>query len=123
MPGAMNPALQKPKIKPGVPMRGFFWKKLPQNKLSGTVWLNLSEEKTKLDKTELESLFAKKATKAMGRRGGASSDGSKAKAKSNKPVSYLDGKRQQNGGIAMSRVRLSDVRKTGGGIYHHVPYL
>ena len=107
MPGFVNPALQKPKIKPGVPMRGFFWKKIGQSKLSGTVWLNLSEDKTNLNKKELESLFAKKSSKAISRGGGKGGGAAATKAKTNKPVSYLDGKRQQNGGIAMSRVRLS----------------
>ena len=88
-------------------MRGFFWKKIATSKLSGTIWVNLSEEKTNLNKKELESLFAKKASKGISRGGGNTDGASASKVKSNKPVSYLDGKRQQNGGIAMSRVRLS----------------
>jgi diaphanous 1 len=92
----------KPKIKPNVAMRGLFWTKVPEKQLGSTVWGSISDEKVVLNVAELEDTFAKAEKVPV-----------KASAADGKPskkaeVKLLDGKRQQNAGIVISRVRVSN---------------
>ena len=105
------------KVNPAVPLRALFWNKLPNNKLMGTVWVDwhVAESKGRgggegvaFDLRKLEASFAKKVSgqDSKARTPAGTNEGAGAGGKPRKAVSLLDGKRQQNGGITMARLRL-----------------
>ena len=107
------------KVNPAVPLRALFWNKLPNNKLMGTVWVDWHVAESKgggegggegvaFDLRKLEASFAKKVSgqESKARTPAGANEGAGAGGKPRKAVSLLDGKRQQNGGITMARLRL-----------------
>lgn len=96
---------QKPAIKPRVKMRGFFWSKVQATELEGTIWPEMKDDKVKLDLDVLESKYqhleAKSATD-----GKTTPNGAAAAAKEKEKVHIVDGKRQQNVGIGVSKLRI-----------------
>ena len=56
---------KKEKCKPAVPMKQFHWAPVPDKRLKGSVWdKEVDDTKVKLDKAELEALFATKPSAA-----------------------------------------------------------
>ena len=112
--GRAAPALpSKQKIVPNVKMLGLFWSVISVNKIAGTIWKDLSDEKVKMNVEEIEKRFCKKKSvsrKSTGKgagKGGAESAGAGAASKKSKGgVSLMDGKRQQNGGIAVAKLKI-----------------
>lgn len=106
MPGMMMRAApakpKKPNEKPSVPLKGMFWTSIKDNKIDDTIWKDLSDEKVEIDIEDLEKRFAKKKSKALGGKKAGGGEGAKAKKQAN----LLDGKRQQNGGIAIAKLRI-----------------
>jgi diaphanous 1 len=94
---------KKPNKKPesGVKLKGFFWSKLPDKNAALSKWKDLPDTGINLDLPGLESVFSSAATKA----GTTASVGTTTKSG---PTLLFDGKRQQNGGIALARLRLTN---------------
>jgi len=104
--GAVPGLPKKPSVKPSVPLRSFFWSKIPDVKVTGTVWEKLDDARgAKVDVGRLEKMFQKKeaAVRAPGAGAGAGGAGKAAKPT---VVTLVDGKRQQNVSIALARLRL-----------------
>jgi len=106
MPRAPMMAVGKPKkpaIKPNVAMRSLFWTKIPDNKLSTTIWENLTDSGVQLDIQELEEQFCKAAPKKEGEE-----EKQVEKKVDTKPkeVNLLDPKVLQNVGIALAKYRM-----------------
>lgn len=97
---------KKPAVKPGRKMRGLFWNRIPDKTVDKTLWKGLSDEGVKLDVADLEGLFC--ADDPNKGKGGASASPKKASSgkKKSGPVLLLDGKRQQNAGIALARMKM-----------------
>lgn len=91
---------QKPVIKPRVKMRGLFWTKVQADNLEGTIWPEIKDEKVRLDIETLEKKFQVVESKLPDKAGGGSAAPSKEK------VHIVDGKRQQNVGIGVSKLRI-----------------
>lgn len=91
---------QKPVIKPRVKMRGLFWTKVQAENLQGTIWPEMKDEKVRLDIDKLEAKYQAIESKLPDKAGGSSSGHSKEK------VHIVDGKRQQNVGIGVSKLRI-----------------
>ena len=95
-------------------MRGLFWNKLPDGAVEASVFSTLDDGGVKLDVAEIESLFRAAAAAAVvtadSNSGATPAAAAAAKAPASPsrpgPVLLLDGKRQQNAGIALARVRL-----------------
>ena len=112
--GRAAPALPtKAKIVPNVKMLGLFWTVIPVNKIASTLWKDINDEKVDMSVESIEGRFCKKRStsrKSAGKGGGASSaaaaGASAASKKSKGGVSILDGKRQQNGGIAVAKLKI-----------------
>jgi len=94
---------QKPVIKPRVKMRGLFWTKVQAENMEGTIWPEMKDDKVKLDIDTLESKFQVVESK-LAEKPGAASTGAPTKEK----VHIVDGKRQQNVGIGVSKLRISN---------------
>ena len=111
--GRAAPALPtKPKIVPNAKMLGLFWTVIPVNKIGATVWKDLSDEKVDMSMEKIESRFCKKKSKrkSTGKTGAGAAANAGAAAASKKSkggISLLDGKRQQNGGIAVAKLKIS----------------
>lgn len=93
---------RKKAIHPSVKMKHLFWTPVPVDKLEGTVWPELSDQRVKIDIKRLERKFGTdpEADKAL-----VAKD---AKRKSLGKIHLVTGKRQQNVGIALSKIRASD---------------
>jgi len=93
---------RKQSVKPNVPMKSLFWTKIPEMKLTGTVWSDLSDLGIDLGIPNLEKTFCKKAPKKA-------KAGEEEKKKPDKPkeVNLLDPKVLQNVGIALARYRMT----------------
>ena len=102
---AVDPGPTKPKIKPGKKMKPLFWTKIPAAKIRSTVWVDFDESGIDIKRKEFEDLFCKPSKKKVPAGGESGSSG--ASKPKNKKISYLDGKRQQNAGIALSQVKLT----------------
>lgn len=93
---------QKQDVVPQNKVKGFFWNKLPNNKIEGTIWTSLGEgEEAGIDTSFLEVAFSAKASSRP------KSVTIKKETTAPKKVSLLDGKRIQNVGIVIGRIRLS----------------
>lgn len=97
---------KKPVIKPSLPLRGLFWGKVPDAKIDETVWADLSDEHIRLDVEALEKTFCKKQTAAKK----APAEGASAKPAKPKAINLLDGKRQQNGGICIAKLKMNNEK-------------
>ncbi len=95
----------KPKTKRRVKMKDFFWTQIPNKKVEGTLWTELNDNKVKLNLDELDSMFGVKETKKAESK---TPGGSKGKPSKPKIIQLVaDPTRQQNVGIAISRLRMS----------------
>ena len=93
---------EKQDVVPQTKVKGFFWNKLPNNKIEGTIWTSLGEgEEAGIDTSFLEAAFSAKASSRP------KSVTIKKETTAPKKVSLLDGKRIQNVGIVIGRIRLS----------------
>ncbi|XP_029454062.1 disheveled-associated activator of morphogenesis 1 isoform X2 [Rhinatrema bivittatum] len=108
-PGApLGPALKKKNIpQPTNPLKSFNWSKLPENKLSGTIWTEIDDAKVFkiLDLEDIERTFS--AYQRQQKETDANDDtlGSRHKVKE---LSVIDGRRAQNCNILLSRLKLSN---------------
>jgi len=95
-----NPLPKLPAHKPTVPMKGIFWNKINNNKVTGTIWIKKdickNQEGVQLDTEELEKLFAKKAAKSL------ESTGPKKPEK----ITLIDPKKAQNAAIVLGSMRM-----------------
>ncbi len=91
---------QKKQRQPNLPMRGIFWTKLPPSELEGTIWPELNDEVVKLDIPDLEAKFSKPPEKSKAVAAPKADTGAAAKVEK---IHIVDGKRQQNVGITISR--------------------
>jgi len=92
---------QKPVIKPRTKMRGFFWTKVQADNMQGTIWPEMKDDKVKLDLDTLEKKFAAVEAKV-------GVDNKAAGAPTKDKVHIVDGKRQQNVGIGVSKLRIAN---------------
>lgn len=111
LPGGMLAAAAKPKkpsVAPSVPLRNLFWTKVPDNKLAQTVWNDLDDSGVKLERAELEQLFAKEKKKDASEEAEAKkqSTANSAQAKP-KEINLLDPRTLQNVGIGLARLRMT----------------
>jgi len=91
---------RKKQITPSVKMKHIYWTPISVDKLEGTVWPELSDQRVKFDPGKLEKKFSAvdKASEKM----------QNAKRKSLGKIHLVTGKRQQNVGISLSKIRASD---------------
>ena len=92
----------KPKIKPSVKMKGFFWSRIKfksDDIYKESEWSKCDDSKIVLNKLTIEAAFGKKDKKKVVSSGA-------AKSKKKEKVSLVDGKRQQNVAIALGRFRM-----------------
>ncbi|NWY71142.1 DAAM2 protein, partial [Erithacus rubecula] len=108
-PGA--PGGPSPSPTPGIPqptnaLKSFNWSKLPENKLSGTVWTNIDDTKVFkiLDLDDLERTFSAYQRQ---QKEDAIDDTLSSRHKV-KELSVIDGRRAQNCNILLSRLKLSN---------------
>ena len=80
-------------------MKGIFWSVIPANNVDSTLWKDLDDEKLEIDEELLIEHFAAKKSK--------SKKTGEAKAAAPKEVKIVDGKKQQNAGIVMGRLKIS----------------
>lgn len=91
--------------KPKNPMKSFNWTKIPDMKLTGTVWSNLDTKKTFkiLDLNDFEHKFS--AYQKKQNEDGEDTNSTKAKAKE---LCVIDGRRAQNCTILLSKLKLTN---------------
>lgn len=110
-PGAPGgPALTLRVPKATVPLKNFNWSKLPNNKLSETIFADLIKEgEEDLDFQEIESLFSKKIVEKKPK---SKPLVSLLTSESQKPpkVTLVEGRRSQNVAIFLSTLKLSPVQ-------------
>lgn len=95
------PALpKKPSKAPAKPVRSWFWVRIPDTKIEGTVWEFLTDDKPALDVSILDTTFGKGDVKA------AVTVDPSAAPKRAVAITILEAKRQQNTGIVLGRLRL-----------------
>ena len=102
----------KPKIKPSVKMKGFFWSRIKfktDELYKDSEWSKCDDANIVLNKLTIEAAFGKQEKKKLAS-GGA---GGSSKPKKKEKVSLVDGKRQQNVAIALGRFRMpySQIRE------------
>ncbi|XP_063803453.1 disheveled-associated activator of morphogenesis 1 isoform X2 [Pseudophryne corroboree] len=117
-PGApLGPSLKKKNVpQPTNPLKSFNWCKLPENKLDGTLWVDIDDSKVFkiLDLEDIERTFS-----AYQRQQDFSMNGIKQKETDSnddtlsskmkvKELSVIDGRRAQNCNILLSRLKLSN---------------
>ncbi|CAK4617136.1 hypothetical protein AeMF1_012017 [Aphanomyces euteiches] len=101
---------------PNVKLRSLYWTQLPDAAMEGSVWLQMDESKLGLDLAILEKEYVqdtkKPSTEGQTQQQSPLSPPESAKAKP-KVVHLVDGKRQQNCSIALSRFRMTpkDIRQ------------
>ena len=88
-------------------MKPWFWTKIPDKKIDNTLWEALDDAGVDVAASGIVAMFKRAEEKPTAAR--AEAAGAAAGKKDSKPktVSVLDGKRQQNCGIAVARVKLS----------------
>ncbi|KAJ9078460.1 hypothetical protein DSO57_1006241 [Entomophthora muscae] len=91
-------------LKPKIPMKALFWKKIPNSKIPNTLWespveLNISDY---LDHEELDVLFCKKVAKKPG--SGYTSIGRRIKGKTS--ITLIDLNRANNIAITLARMKM-----------------
>ncbi|XP_076848536.1 disheveled-associated activator of morphogenesis 1-like [Brachyhypopomus gauderio] len=110
LPGIFPPLLGGPGLKkknipqPSNPLKSFNWAKLGENKLEGTVWMDLDDSKVFkiLDLEDIERTFS-----AYQKQQKESEDDSMP-VKKVKELSVIDGRRAQNCNILLSRLKLTN---------------
>ncbi|KAM8921692.1 disheveled-associated activator of morphogenesis 1 isoform 1-T1 [Pelodytes ibericus] len=116
--GLFGPALKKKNIpQPTNPLKSFNWSKLPENKLDGTLWIDIDDAKVFriLDLDDIERTFSayqrqqdffmNNGIKQKETESNEDTLGSKTKVKE---LSVIDGRRAQNCNILLSRLKLSN---------------
>uniref|UniRef100_A0A673C1R2 Dishevelled associated activator of morphogenesis 1b n=1 Tax=Sphaeramia orbicularis TaxID=375764 RepID=A0A673C1R2_9TELE len=105
-PGApLGPSLKKKNIpQPANPLKSFNWSKIAENKLEGTVWMEVDDAKVfkVLDLEDIEKTFS-----AYQRQQKEAEDDTLS-SKKVKELSVIDGRRAQNCNILLSRLKLSN---------------
>eukprot|EP00064_Thunnus_orientalis_P005942 superscaffoldBa00000599_g5956 len=105
-PGApLGPSLKKKTVpQPANPLKSFNWSKLAENKLEGTVWMEVDDAKVFkiLDLEDIEKTFS-----AYQRQQKEAEDDTLS-SKKVKELSVIDGRRAQNCNILLSRLKLSN---------------
>uniref|UniRef100_A0A3P9JWG7 Dishevelled associated activator of morphogenesis 1b n=1 Tax=Oryzias latipes TaxID=8090 RepID=A0A3P9JWG7_ORYLA len=105
-PGApLGPSLKRKNLpQPSNPLKSFNWSKLAENKLEGTVWMEVDDAKVYkiLDLEDIEKTFS--AYQRQQKEAEEDTLGSKKV----KELSVIDGRRAQNCNILLSRLRLSN---------------
>uniref|UniRef100_A0A4W4FQX8 Dishevelled associated activator of morphogenesis 1b n=1 Tax=Electrophorus electricus TaxID=8005 RepID=A0A4W4FQX8_ELEEL len=100
-----GPGMKKKNIpQPSNPLKSFNWAKLSENKLQGTVWMDLDDSKVfkSLDLEDIERTFS-----AYQRQQKESEDDTMTMKKV-KELSVIDGRRAQNCNILLSRLKLTN---------------
>jgi len=80
-------------------MKQFNWAKVPNNKVTGTVWAGVDDSKMTIDVNELEDLFGVKTTPVVAK--------DVAKPVKKAQTVLLDPKRSNNCAIMLSRFKIS----------------
>ncbi|XP_053331509.1 disheveled-associated activator of morphogenesis 1 isoform X2 [Spea bombifrons] len=104
----LGPALKKKNIpQPKNPLKSFNWSKLPENKLEGTLWVDVDDGKVFkiLDLEDIERTFSAYQRQQKETESNDDTLGSKMKVKE---LSVIDGRRAQNCNILLSRLKLSN---------------
>ncbi|XP_056150363.1 disheveled-associated activator of morphogenesis 1-like isoform X2 [Lampris incognitus] len=105
-PGApLGPAMKKKNIpQPSNPLKSFNWSKLAENKLDGTVWMDVDDSKVFkiLDLEDIEKTFSAYQRQQK------ETDDDSLSSKKVKELSVIDGRRAQNCNILLSRLKLSN---------------
>ncbi|XP_044128146.1 disheveled-associated activator of morphogenesis 1 [Bufo gargarizans] len=106
-PGLLGSNLKKKNIpQPTNPLKSFNWNKLPENKLEGTLWVDIDDAKVFkiLDLEDIERTFSayQRPQKEPDSNEGTIS------SKKVKELSVIDGRRAQNCNILLSRLKLSN---------------
>ncbi|KAM9779113.1 disheveled-associated activator of morphogenesis 1b isoform 4-T4 [Syngnathus typhle] len=105
-PGApLGPSMQKKNIpQPCNPLKSFNWSKLAENKLEGTVWMDVDDGRVFkiLDLEDIEKTFS--AYQRQQKEAEDDAPGSKKV----RELSVIDGRRAQNCNILLSRLKLSN---------------
>jgi len=97
-----GPVKKKPNPKPPVTMKGIFWSKIPNMNVDSTLWKDLSDEKIVIDEKLLMEHFSAKKSKAKKK-----TNEGEGKSEKPKEVKIVDGKKQQNAGIVISRLKMT----------------
>uniref|UniRef100_A0A8C9VI18 Dishevelled associated activator of morphosis 1 n=1 Tax=Scleropages formosus TaxID=113540 RepID=A0A8C9VI18_SCLFO len=117
-PGApTKPALQKKNTpQPSNPLKSFNWAKLSENKLEGTVWAEVDDQKVfkVLDLDDIEKTFSAYQRQQVlyahnnGIKNIKEAEEDPVYSKKMKELSVIDGRRAQNCNILLSRLKLSN---------------
>lgn len=95
-----NPLPKLPNFTPSVPLKGIFWNKINNNKVSNTIWMKKdickNQSDVMIDAEEIDKLFAKKAAKAVENTG----------PKKPEKISLIDPKKAQNSAIVLGSMRM-----------------
>ncbi|XP_030623666.1 disheveled-associated activator of morphogenesis 1 isoform X1 [Chanos chanos] len=103
--GPLGPAMKKKNIpQPSHPLKSFNWSKLAENKLDGTVWMELDDLRVfkVLDLEDIEKTFSGYQRQQK------ESEDDTMTSKKVKELSVIDGRRAQNCNILLSRLKLSN---------------
>ena len=90
-------------------MKNWFWSKVKftDESYKASFWSKCDDTKIKLNITSLEESFGKKKKDTPSKTGKSGSESStSSKPKKKEKISIVDGKRQQNCGIALKRFRM-----------------
>ncbi|XP_056150362.1 disheveled-associated activator of morphogenesis 1-like isoform X1 [Lampris incognitus] len=115
-PGApLGPAMKKKNIpQPSNPLKSFNWSKLAENKLDGTVWMDVDDSKVFkiLDLEDIEKTFSAYQRQQdffmVNNSKQKETDDDSLSSKKVKELSVIDGRRAQNCNILLSRLKLSN---------------
>uniref|UniRef100_A0A8D0CLU4 Dishevelled associated activator of morphosis 1 n=1 Tax=Scleropages formosus TaxID=113540 RepID=A0A8D0CLU4_SCLFO len=111
-PGApTKPALQKKNTpQPSNPLKSFNWAKLSENKLEGTVWAEVDDQKVfkVLDLDDIEKTFSAYQRQQVLYAHNNEAEEDPVYSKKMKELSVIDGRRAQNCNILLSRLKLSN---------------
>nr|XP_023681253.1 disheveled-associated activator of morphogenesis 1 isoform X1 [Paramormyrops kingsleyae] len=116
IPGApLGPSLKKKKIpQPGNPLKSFNWAKLAENKLEGTVWMEVDDAKVfkVLDLEDIEKTFSayqrQQDIYLVNNNKQKETEDDTLTSRKVKELSVIDGRRAQNCNILLSRLKLSN---------------
>ncbi|XP_040267235.1 disheveled-associated activator of morphogenesis 1 isoform X1 [Bufo bufo] len=116
-PGLLGSNLKKKNIpQPTNPLKSFNWNKLPENKLEGTLWVDIDDAKVFkiLDLEDIERTFSAyqrpqdfSMNNGIKQKEPDSNEGT-ISSKKVKELSVIDGRRAQNCNILLSRLKLSN---------------
>uniref|UniRef100_A0A7N6BHU7 Dishevelled associated activator of morphogenesis 1b n=1 Tax=Anabas testudineus TaxID=64144 RepID=A0A7N6BHU7_ANATE len=114
-PGApLGPSLKKKNIpQPCNPLKSFNWSKLAENKLEGTVWMEVDDAKVFkiLDLEDIEKTFSayqRQQVQVVHPSISKEAEDDTLSSKKVKELSVIDGRRAQNCNILLSRLKLSN---------------